>query len=119
MTYVLVIGHQTDALPLLDAGYYGPFDAVETAQRYAQDWRRVGALPCGNLLPTPEENEAWTDLGFTFGIFELKLPDQRGTVLRSFTDRIMADAEAERVGGRVVFTGLLYVLVVDEEEAGL
>lgn len=68
----LVVGHDSDAEPLLDAGFHGPFLTVREAQEYARSYREQRNIPGHeNVEPTAEENDAWTALGWTFGIFVL------------------------------------------------
>lgn len=69
--HALIIGHESDAMPILDAGYFGPFESVEDAQKYARAWREKNNLPSASIVPTAEENEEWTDKGYTFAIFQL------------------------------------------------
>jgi hypothetical protein len=72
---VLLIGHYSQSEPLLDAGAHGPFATVESAHEYARAWRERKGLPHGNAVPTAEENEAWTEAGWTFGIFPLRVEE--------------------------------------------
>lgn len=48
---------------------HGPFDTIEEAQEYGRDYRLLNDIPGGaNVLPTEEENEAWTEAGWTFTV---------------------------------------------------
>lgn len=73
---ILVMGTDDAAVPLLDAGYHGPFVNKREAQEYARDFRKRQGIPGHkNIEPTAEENEAWTEAGWTFGIFTLYRED--------------------------------------------
>lgn len=49
------------------ADLHGPFATVEEAQGYAERFRAANGLP---VEATPENNDAWTEAGWYFGIFE-------------------------------------------------
>lgn len=63
---VLIIDKQGDYdLPDI----HGPFETIEEGQAYARAWREQNDIPGHeNDLPTEEENEAWTEAGWFFGI---------------------------------------------------
>lgn len=66
--YALVVA-DADSIPALaDFTLHGPFVSVEAAQEYAEQFRAARSLP---VEATPENNEAWTDAGWYFGIFPL------------------------------------------------
>lgn len=70
--YVLVIGAPNITEPILDAIFKGPFTSIREAQKFARAWRQANNVPGHeNIEPTPAENEAWTNAGWTFGIFGL------------------------------------------------
>lgn len=66
---VLIIDTTTDyELPEV----HGPFDSVYDAQVYAREYRKRSGIPGHeNVQPTSDENEAWTEAGWTFAIQEL------------------------------------------------
>lgn len=47
---------------------FGPFDTVEEAQAFAEDFREANDLP---REATAENNEEWSNAGWYFGIFDL------------------------------------------------
>lgn len=50
---------------------YGPFETVPEAQAYAEEYRRRAGID--HLAEaTPENNEAWTELGWLFAIREVR-----------------------------------------------
>jgi hypothetical protein len=61
--YVLIVLDNEDVTP----GVHGPFSTVTDAQAYAERFRARNFLP---VEATSENNEAWTDEGWYFGIFE-------------------------------------------------
>lgn len=70
--FVLVVSHERDAEPVLDAAYFGPFESMDEAQVFARLYREHESIPGHeNVKPTTEENEAWSKDGWTFGIFEI------------------------------------------------
>ena len=53
---------------------HGPFKDITEAQEYARTFREHAGIPGHeNVEPTGEENEAWTDAGWYFGIVKLEL----------------------------------------------
>lgn len=63
--YTLVVTHDEDYAP---PDCYGPFESVNDAAAYAEDYREAQGLP---REATPENNDIWTDRGWYFGIVEL------------------------------------------------
>jgi hypothetical protein len=49
------------------ASLFGPFDTMEEAQNFAEDFREANGLP---REATSDNNETWTNAGWYFGIFE-------------------------------------------------
>jgi hypothetical protein len=68
--HVLLVANDGDGAPILDAGIYGPFSTVVQAQAFAEQFRERHGLP---IEATPENNEAWTNDGWTFAIKPLSL----------------------------------------------
>lgn len=80
MVYMFVASYADDTDPTLDAGYYGPYASVEQAQEAARTFREERGIPGHeNAQPTPEENEAWTNEGWTFGVMPLNPNTTPGT----------------------------------------
>lgn len=68
--FTLLIRREDDIDDVYDP--HGPFDTVEEAQAYAERFRDRNGLP---REATPENNEAWTDAGWYFGIWPLVKED--------------------------------------------
>lgn len=66
MSFALVVTHDDDYMP---PDVYGPFVDVPAAQTFAEEYRGRVNLP---REATPENNEVWTDIGWYFGIVELR-----------------------------------------------
>lgn len=64
--HLLIVTHGNDPC-YQPPSVLGPYRTVAEAQVAAEDYRRRQGLP---VEATPENNEAWTDLGWYFGIFE-------------------------------------------------
>lgn len=64
--YVLLVDVDEDYDP---PDVYGPFESVNEAAAFAENFREANDLP---REATPENNEAWADRGWYFGIFELR-----------------------------------------------
>lgn len=47
---------------------FGPFDTIEAAQAFAEDFREANGLP---REATAENNELWTNAEWYFGIFPM------------------------------------------------
>jgi hypothetical protein len=68
MTQYVVVARYEDEAPEV----FGPFENVSTAQAAALKFRTGWDIPGHeNVEPTSEENEAWDDAGWYFGIVEL------------------------------------------------
>jgi hypothetical protein len=62
--HILMVDHDRDyEMPSL----FGPFATLIEAQTFAADFREANDLP---REATDENNEAWTDAGWYFGIFQ-------------------------------------------------
>lgn len=60
----------------LDYQVFGPFATVPEAQEFARAFREHHDIPgSDNVEPTAEENEAWTDADWYFGIYTLDAPE--------------------------------------------
>lgn len=71
-TYILVIAAPDITDPVLDAIHKGPFTSIRESQEFAREWREAYGVPGHtNVVPTAEENEAWSNEGWVFGIFKL------------------------------------------------
>lgn len=67
---ILVICDINEHITVAPPSLHGPFESVLEAQTYARDFREAHDIPGHeNVEPTSEENEAWTDAGWYFGIF--------------------------------------------------
>lgn len=54
----------------------GPFETIHDGQVAALDYRQRHSIPgAANIEPTPEENDAWTEAGWYFGIVPIDAPD--------------------------------------------
>lgn len=68
--HILVIATTDEHITVAPPNLHGPFESLHDAQVYARDWREAHDIPGHeNVQPTSEENEAWTDAGWYFGIF--------------------------------------------------
>lgn len=69
-THILVICDINEHISVAPPNLHGPFESVYEAQEYARAWREAHDIPGHeNVEPTSEENEAWTEAGWYFGIF--------------------------------------------------
>jgi hypothetical protein len=66
MTYALVAQYEPDYGP---PEVFGPYESVEEAQSAAEDVREHYSLP---REATADNNDAWTEAGWYFGIVELR-----------------------------------------------
>jgi hypothetical protein len=65
MTHILLIDRDTgDYIP---PELFGPFDTVEEAQGFAEDFREANGLP---REATSDNNEEWSNAGWYFAILE-------------------------------------------------
>jgi hypothetical protein len=64
--YVLIVDCSWD---YDGADPHGPFETVAEGRAYAERYRAKLCLP---IEATPENNEAWTDLGWYFGIKHIR-----------------------------------------------
>jgi hypothetical protein len=67
MSYCLLVDRQNDYEPPVP---FGPFSSMEVAQEFAEQFREENGLP---REATPDNNEAWTNAGWYFGIFEMRI----------------------------------------------
>jgi hypothetical protein len=66
MNYVLLVDRTNDYEP---PAPFGPFRTMGDAQQFAEEFREANGLP---IKATPENNEAWTEAEWYFGIFLLR-----------------------------------------------
>lgn len=67
MSVVLLVDHDSFEYDIPPVSVFGPFDTVEEAQRFAEDFREENNLP---REATAENNEIWTGAGWMFAIVE-------------------------------------------------
>lgn len=67
MSHILMVDHDSFEYDIPPVALFGPFDTLQGAQAFAEDFREVNGLP---REATPENNEAWSDAGWMFAIVE-------------------------------------------------